>query len=216
MQPQRHIQYAHCVLSTPLSGHGHPFSGAHACRHSGSNGFAGLPPLPFLQTTKGKVAKSITIQEWTSLMEGLRAHVDGLLSTQLHPLNALAWFWRVGSSPAVAPPIFSFDNASVHVNQGALIHLGISAVSNWEVLPPHSGDLHRVIERVHARVCGAFQDWLYDDTTPRSMAAYCQKLESLFYSMEKAHIHAADIGSIHLLYQQVVAKDGGLPPVRYR
>jgi len=213
MQPQRHIQYAHVVLSTPLSGHGHSFSGDHASCHSGSNGLAGLPPL---QTTNQTKAKNITIQEWKILMEDLRACVDDLLSPRRHPLNALAWLWRVGSSPAVAPPIFSFDNASAHANRDALIHLGISAARNWEPLPPHSGDLHRVIERVHARVCGAFQNWLYDDTSPRSMPAYCQKLESLFYSMEKSDIHAADIRSIHLLYQQVVTKEGGLPPVRYR
>ena len=213
MQPQRHSQYAHIVLSTPLSGHGPSFSGDHASRHSGSNGLAGLPPL---QTTNKNVAKSITIKEWKNLMEDLRAHVDDLLNPRRHPLNALAWLWRVGRSRAAAPPIFSFDNASAHINADTLTHLGISANRNWQVLPAHSGDLHRVIERVHARVCGAFQNWLYDDTSPRSMPAYCQKLESLFYSMETADIHAADIRTIHLLYQQVVAKQGGLPPVRYR
>lgn len=149
-------------------------------------------------------------------MEGLKAHVDDLLNPWRHPINAALWLVRVGLPPAAAPPIYSFDNASAHVNKDSLAHLAMEAGKNWEPLPPHSGDLHRVIERVHARVCREFQNWLYDNTTPRSMLAYCQKLEGLFYSTETADIYSKDISTIHLLYDQVWAKEGGLPPVRYR
>lgn len=149
-------------------------------------------------------------------MEGLFAKVDWLLDPQHNPMGALRWMAETGGSRLTMTPIFSFDNASCHVNAAILAHLRLIEGDNWARLPPHSGDLHRVIERVHARLCGAFQDWLYEDSTPLSMPDYCEKLESLFYSTQTAAIHSADISTIHELYQQVVAREGGLPPVHYR
>ena len=201
------------LLRTPLAGHGTPLSGDQRSRHSGHNFFAGLPRL---QTTRGKPARSMTIDEWTVFMEELKAKIHSMLDSKLHPLAALRWMSVTGGSHLTCPPIFSFDNASCHVNKGALAHLGLIDGVNWVRLPPHSGDLHRVIERVHARLCGAFQDWLYEGSTILSMHEYCQKLESLFYSTQTANIHEADISTIHELYQQVVSKEGGLPPARYR
>lgn len=149
-------------------------------------------------------------------MEGLFARIDWMLDPQLNPEHALRWMAETGGSRLTMPPIFSFDNASCHVHADTLAHLRLIEGENWARLPPHSGDLHRVIERVHARLCGAFQDWLYEDSTPLSMAEYCEKLESLFYSTQTANIHSADISTIHELYQQVVACDGGMPPALYR
>lgn len=149
-------------------------------------------------------------------MEELFAKLDSMLDPQLNPLTALRWMAGTGGSRHTCCPIFSFDNASCHVNQDMLAHLHLIVGDNWVRLPPHSGDLHRVIERVHARLCGAFQDWLYEDSALLSMAEYCEKLESLFYSTQKAEIHSADISTIHELYQQVLSRDGGLPPAHYR
>ena len=149
-------------------------------------------------------------------MEELSAKLDSMLDPQLHPLAALLWMTETGGSRLTCCPIFSFDNASCHVNPNILTHLRLINGVNWERLPPHSGDLHRVIERVHARLCGAFQDWLYEDSTPLSMAEYCEKLDSLFYSTQKAEIHKADISTIHELYQELLSREGGLPPAHYR
>lgn len=149
-------------------------------------------------------------------MEELSAKLDSMLDPHLHPLVALRWMAETGGSRLTHPPIYSFDNASCHVHSDTLTHLRLINGVNREPLPPHSGDLHRVIERVHARLCGAFQDWLYEDSTPLSMAEYCEKLESLFYSTQTADIHSADISTIHELYQQVFDRDGGLPPALYR
>lgn len=149
-------------------------------------------------------------------MEELKAKLDNMLDPQLHPLTALQWMAETGGSRLSHPPIFSFDNASCHVQGDTLSYLRLIEGDNWARLPPHSGDLHRVIERVHARLCGRFQDWLYEDCTPLSMVDYCAKLESLFYSTQTADIHSADISTIHALYQQVLERDGGLPPAQYR
>lgn len=149
-------------------------------------------------------------------MEQLYAKIGTLLDPQLNPLGALRWMAETGVSRLTCPPIFSFDNASCHVDRATLAYLRLIDGLNWERLPPHSGDLHRVIERVHARLCGAFQEWLYEDSTPLTMSEYCEKLEDLFYSTQTADIHYKDIASISELYAHVVLNKGGLPPAHLR
>jgi hypothetical protein len=126
--------------------------------------------------------------------------------------------WRrlTGGWPPNNGPIYSFDNASCHKEENTLYYLGLIAGLSYDPLPPHSGDLHRVIERVHARLCGKFAAWLYEDSTPRSMPQYCSHLRSLFYETELADIHAADISSINKLYARVVQLAGGRPEAEYR
>lgn len=126
------------------------------------------------------------------------------------------WEKLTGGTPTELPPMYSFDNASCHSDADTLFKLHLIDGLSWDKLPPHSGDLHRVVERVHARLCGRFADWLYEDSTPLTMPEYCHKLETLFYETEFADIHAADIDTIGELYRRVVQLQGGRPEARYR
>jgi hypothetical protein len=91
-------------------------------------------------------------------------------------------------------------------------------------LPPHSGDLHRTIERVHARICGAFQRWLDQDTEVYKVWGYCYALyyicigtqtsdmiRSCMFGRPDAHGHPPKHTLSHL-YSRVVELNGDIPP----
>ena len=138
------------------------------------------------------------------------------------------WKQATGGTPEKCPPIFSFDNPTIHLNnQTYLRELGLMAAGSeeatgaWLKLPPYSGDLHRTIERVHARVCQQFQRWMNDSTTERDMDFYCRALAGIFWRTQTPElIHAcmwkkkAPHGSPDLweLYECVVDTDGAKAP----
>lgn len=109
---------------------------------------------------------------------------DRITTKLQEPAAAAAWEAATGGSPAKCPPIYSFDNPSIHTNNKTYLReLGLVKTGSrvtWLELPTYSGDLHRTIERVHARVCMQFQEWVDDTSTTRTMSLYCQKLISLF------------------------------------
>lgn len=146
-------------------------------------------------------------------MKELYAQLDRLLKNKQ---CIERWKKLTGGTPSECQPIFSFDNAGCHSDSQTLFRLHLINGWSWDKLPPHSGDLHRVVERVHARLCGRFADWLYDDSTPLTMPEYCYKLETLFYETELADIHAADIRTIDALYKRVVQLKGARPEACYR
>lgn len=145
-------------------------------------------------------------------MKELQHTVQEMLSK---PEWAEAWKTLTGGTPEECPPIYSFDNPSIHRNDHAhLRELGLMAADStkatdaWLELPPYSGDLHRTIERVHARICGEFQRQLEDESCKRSMQFYCERLAKIFYETQTTVTVSECLASISSLYEHVVAKQG--------
>lgn len=144
-----------------------------------------------------------------------------LNEVQASPLGRQKWYEATGGYPEVCPPIFSFDNPSIHTDPIHLIMLGLSEFNGLPtasrlVLPPHSGDLHRTIERVHARICKNFQDWLYEDDNEYCVEGYCAKLRSIFYNTQQKDVISSCIKDIHKLYKRVIELKGGVVERKYR
>lgn len=134
------------------------------------------------------------------------------------PEVAAAWEAATGGTPQQCPPIFSFDNPSIHkASLSNLKRLGLVApgatngevpTEAWLQLPPYSGDLHRTIERVHARLCGDFQRWVDDDRAEYTMKAYCKCLKSFFEKRQSPSVISACMQSLPALYKHVVELQG--------
>ncbi len=162
-----------------------------------------------LQTKKGNAAKGVTQEEWKDFMLALKAKLAAELAK---PEQRAAWRKATGGTPEHCPPIFSFDNPTIHTDPDNMAELGIVDDVSRQVLPPYSPDLHRVIERVHARVCQRFQKWVNADTQSYCMEGYCQALEYVFWKSEKPSIISADLEKIHLLYEKVIELHGNRAP----
>lgn len=140
------------------------------------------------------------------------------------PEGRRAWIAATGGTPDADdnPPVYSFDNPSIHTDPGMLTSLGLADPSTgkpadkWLELPPRSGDLHRTIERVHARICGAFRDWLYDDCTEYCMMGYCLKLAQIFKTTQTAQVISKCMKNITALYRKVVELEGKRAPRPFR
>jgi hypothetical protein len=184
---------------------------------------AGLPG-PALQRAKdGRKAKGVTVAEFKDTMKGIMSTVNSRLQ---NPAARAAWEAVTGGTPEERPPIYSFDNPSVHTDLAALQELGLAddegkPTSLWLPLPTYSGDLHRTIERVHARVCGDFEAWLLQDCKEYDMQQYVAKLSEIFMKTQTpATIFGCMWGkpseSLDALYRSVVERNGGRPPHHLR
>lgn len=205
---------------------------------------SGLFLFCVVQTVDGRPAKSITRSEFIEFMKRARAAFYRRRGSFPHRLR-----WNVelglplyGKSrerfemprPKGAPakdwedgwlgwdPIFSFDNPSAHGGKGGklvLPALQLDASDHFE-LPSNSPDIHRVIERTHARLVGAFNDWLYHDASDAfSMADYMAKLEDLFYNepgVASRQVIMADVVKLPELYENVIANEGGWADKAFR
>lgn len=157
-------------------------------------------------------------------MAELKSRIERKLQ---EPAAAAAWQAATGGSPAECPPIYSFDNPSIHSGATHLAELGLTSegkpTAAWLELPTYSGDLHRTIERVHARVCSAFQGWLDDASEPCTMLAYCNKLIELFRTQTPTQIEQCMWGkpenkkakSLLDLYNKVISLGGDMAPRPY-
>lgn len=137
------------------------------------------------------------------------------------PAAAAAWAEATGGTPAERPPIFSFDNPSIHKNnQEYLRELGLMQLDGekptdaWLLLPTYSGDLHRTIERVHGRVCSAFQGMLNTESTARTLEFYIDRLFKLF-KLQTSDLITACMSTLPDLYQKVIALAGAKAPRPY-
>ena len=136
------------------------------------------------------------------------------------------WQLSTGGTPEQYPPIYSFDNPSIHTsNLEYMQQLGLAAgkvgtelvaTSAWLKLPAHSPDLHRTIERVHARICEQFQEWMDDDCQLYSVQEYCQKLQQIFWKTQTGACIRGCMKDISALYEHVVELEGGIPERKYR
>ena len=176
----------------------------------------------FLQRVKdNKPAKGVTAREFVDHMLAIKTTVSARLAT---PEWRQRWKEQTGGTPEECPPIFSFDNPSIHTQYlEGLRKLGLvdaegKPTDAWLVLPPHSGDLHRTIERVHARTCGAFQAWFNEMHTEHHIFGYCKKLLDIFVQTQtpttiQECMHGQK-GPISSLYARVVELRGAPPPER--
>lgn len=153
-------------------------------------------------------------------MTNIMTNMDRLLGTDV---GRRKWMEATGGTPEECPPIYSFDNPSIHTSGTThLVQLGLvdsetgEPTSKWLKLPPHSPDLHRTIERVHARVCGAFQAWLYDDRNDYCLQGYCNKLWKIMFDTQLNTVIKACMSDISDLYHRVVELKGDIPERRYR
>jgi len=187
---------------------------------------AGLPTPACLQKKdSNKWARGVTVQEFHDIMKKIMGVMDAVLATEE---GKAAWKKATGGTPEDCPPIYSFDNPSIHTDPDVLVSLGLATVDaknvlhptdKWLQLPPHSPDLHRTIERAHARLCGPFQDWLYLDRQEHTMLEYCFKLRSTFFAPRGdfvANTIQACMRDISELYQRVVDLKGNIPEKPYR
>lgn len=117
-------------------------------------------------------------------------------------------------------PIWSFDHPNIHGGEtGApvLEALGLSEAEHFP-LTQNSPDLHRVVERTHARLCQRFDRWFLMQKQEHSMSRYKEEFMRMFY--EDAPVASAGVidrdacgethGSPNLrdLYLNVVSKKG--------
>lgn len=184
----------------------------------------GLPiaTSTLLQKVKDNTpAKGVTAKEFADHMTGIRMTVIQRLST---PEWAARWEEQTGGTPDECPPIYSFDNPSIHTTYMTgmralgLVDAAGKPTDAWLQLPPHSGDLHRTIERVHARICGAFQAWFNEMHTEYHIFGYCKKLLEIFVETQTPHLIQECMhgprGPISSLYARVVELRGAPPPER--
>ncbi len=147
---------------------------------------AGLPGPAPLQTKAEQKAKGVTIEEFKYIITRIRSDMAAKLA---EPEAVEAWIQATGGTPLDCPPMFSFDNPTVHSDPEALKELGLADKEGNETairlkLPTYSGDLHRTIERVHARICGDFEWWLLNDCQEYDMLQYCLKLRDIFFTTQ--------------------------------
>lgn len=110
-------------------------------------------------------------------------------------------------------PILSFDNDKIHTS-ASLAEGGIDRGVVLK-LPARSPDLHRVIERVHARICTEFRKQLYYDHSICSLKQYKSLLEKIFYQSQTAAVISADVRGLPVLYEKVQQKRGGYVPKKF-
>lgn len=159
------------------------------------------------------MAKSVTEEEYENMMRELLQKVEQELDV---PATMVAWERLTGGLPMWFWPIYSYDNPRIHTNPDMLQRLGINPDLNAFPLPPKSPDMHRIIERVHGRICTRFRKWLADQPQKQTIQACIAKLREIFFQTETPTVHQNDIASYHEMLQQIVERQGAWPERRYR
>lgn len=105
-------------------------------------------------------------------------------------------------------PLWSYDNATVHLNKTEMAAVGITE-ANRLPLPPLSGDMHKVIEHVHARLIKAFKEEVVKLGRVCEPHEYMELLSSLFFKIITADQIARDVDSLKPLYAAIIKAQGG-------
>ena len=169
-------------------------------------------------------------------MERIKTALEAKLA---EPEWRKAWKHATGGAPEEEgyEPIYSFDNTGIHIDEDILVGLGFAVrvpegegeayrlepTPSWLVLPTYSGDLHRTVERVHARICHQFEEWLHDDCALYEMTDYISKLYTIFITTQTHTViencmwpPKKPSNNLSALYQSVVDCGGAIPPRNVR
>jgi hypothetical protein len=110
-------------------------------------------------------------------------------------------------------PIFSWDNASVHVGGDKVI--GPKGTPFRAPLPPHSPDMHKVIEHVFNRCANYFKHIvpaLFHECEHHTLALWPQLVESYLFHVEQLQWVRADVDSLKKTYQFIKDHNGDVCP----
>lgn len=122
--------------------------------------------------------------------------------------------------PHGLPPLFSMDNASVHLKMRELAQqqLGISPTTFTMCSPPpYSGDLHKVVEHVHGTICEEFNRYILDLTVPPTdITDLFAKLEAIFFKEITPKSVQQDMKSLEQTFKEVIRLEGAYPARRFR
>lgn len=149
-------------------------------------------------------AKGITRKEFFDVMKYFVTQAQAFIDIHLreHP-----------GSPLQLGDNWSYDNPSIH--DADLAQLGITEL-NRAPLPPQSGDMHKVVEHVHATLCTAMSEWVARNPNVTKSADIKQQFEALFFKhITPAHVKK-DIDSLPAQWRAIKANEGGWTPVKYR
>lgn len=109
-------------------------------------------------------------------MRPLRDIADRIMAENKHKLKTEEW-----------EPIYSLDGPSIHVR--ALDNLDfVFEGQNKFPLPPHSADIHKVIEHVHANLSTAMDKWAVREGRGKSAEEFREHYKSLFYKLSASAI----------------------------
>ena len=114
--------------------------------------------------------------------------------------------------------VWSFDNDRIH--QAALPELqnrGLIINSNRAPLPPHSPDMHKVVEHCIGRLTSMVNAELADtEDIHHSVSHWKARMEHFFYNCISAQSIARDVSSLAATYQAIIDVAGAWPAKRYR
>lgn len=114
--------------------------------------------------------------------------------------------------------VWSFDNDRVH--QAALPELrlrGLLSQSNRAPLPPHSPDMHKVIEHCIGRLTSMVVAEMADtEDVPLSVAHWQARLHDMFFNHISAESIARDVSSLAATYQAIIDVEGAWPAKAFR
>jgi hypothetical protein len=105
------------------------------------------------------------------------------------------------------PIMWSYDNASIHLNQRMMGAIGMDKQDRLP-LPPLSGDMHKVIEHVHPRLCEAMKLWVMQQGKVLKPQQYMDKMAEIFFKIIKPEQIANDCKSLPATYREVVKHQG--------
>lgn len=148
-------------------------------------------------------AKGPTRVEFVDLMGHISSESESLAAELLcarpdHPLLVLGEEW-------------SYDNPSIH--DADLSSLGITELNRYP-LPPQSGDMHKVIEHVHAILCGAMSAWVARNPKVTKAADLRAKMRELFFEVINPTSVSADVASLPKLWRWIKDNGGKYSPNR--
>lgn len=162
-----------------------------------------------MQKKNGERARGVTTEEWRDFMLELRAAVYGTLADEKKHAE---WEQRTGGTVIACPPLYSFDNPTIHTDPATLWELQIIPNLTRLELPPRSPDLHKVIEHSHAVICQRFQQWVNETSETWEMPGYCNVLRHLFYTKLTPTGIRKDVESLDKTFQAVVERGGERAP----
>lgn len=114
--------------------------------------------------------------------------------------------------------VWSFDNDKVHAAALPELRLrGLLTPTNRAPLPPHSPDMHKVIEHCIGRLTSMVVAELADtEAVQLSVAHWQARLEDMFFNSISPESIAKDVASLGATYQAICDVGGAWPAKAFR